>query len=105
MKAINVKFFVDVHEANKLCGTGKQLKLLIEYVRVVTALHDGTFDLFHMGGYGDHGLDKIELEFREFEDFCEFMQEVHVKDFTEFALTERELRENYKVRPVDEGSE
>ena len=105
MKAIKVEFYVDVRECNKLCGTGKQLKLMIEYLRVVTALYDGTFDLFHMGGYGDYGLDRIKLEFREFEDYIACMQEVHVKDFAEFALSESELRKNYKVQPVDEGSD
>lgn len=104
MKSCGIVFYIDLHELKekKYKDNFESVTLLIEYVRIITRIHCGTFDLFHMDGYGLNGVDKISIDFDSFESFREFMEEKWVSKIDSISLTEKDLILNYKKQ---EGSE
>lgn len=92
MEAIKVTFYMNLAREKRKGDTYfETVQLLIEYVRIITKIHRGTFDLFHMDGYGSDGLDKIELAFKDFGDLRSFMDEKHVKRIENISLTRDDI--------------
>lgn len=92
MEAIKVTFYMNLSKEKRKGDTYfETVQLLIDYIRIITKIHRGTFDLFHMDGYGSDGLDKIELAFREFSDLKSFMDEKHVKRIENISLTSDDI--------------
>lgn len=103
MEAIKVTFYMNLaKEKRKGENYFETVQLLIEYVRIITRIHRGTFDLFHMDGYGSDGLDKIELAFKDFGDLRSFMDEKHVKRLENVSLTRDELLTRYRKEGAPE---
>ena len=99
-----LSFFIDLNDIKESKDEKywETVNLLIEYVRIVTAIHRGTFDMFHMDGYGVNGLDKIEVGFRKFEDFTDFMEEKWIRKLDNIVITKDELVKRYRKEGAPE---
>lgn len=100
MEGVNIKFYIDLNKLKRSKDEGyyESVNLLIEYVRIVTAIHRGTFDMFHMDGYGPDGIEKIEVAFKSFESFTEFMSEKWIPKLNSIAITSNELLTYYRKK-------
>ena len=104
MKSVGIVFYMDIHDLKerRFKDNVESVVLLIDYIRIITRIHCGQFDMSHMDGYGPNGLDRISIDFKDFESFREFMEEKWISKIDALSIPERDLILHYKKQ---EGSD